>query len=1048
MIDKGILSDGGGISLLNDIKRMSNRLEILERQSSPSSTIQLADGVTEVQVVNNSYNDIGVFRQATAPTGLNASTEVGNIWYETDNNDAASWWDGFAWRSLISTSPKFSGAKDLSALGPAVLNQSLTNIYIYTQATAPTAPAFGWVWRDTSAGNAWITTTDGFIVTSTNAALDDVVADITDSRIRVYYVTALPGGMNNTTDRGNLAFVTNDGYAKYIWDGIAWIGINTNVTPTTDGVPPAYSATPIVVGGIGSFFIYGYDVPNSDPVMYDIHASVTPGFTHSNATLVTTTSSTQKSVRTKADGLPFLYDTDYYFKIVVRDDDGAALPSTQVGPVQLHAISNGDIAADYAYVGEVFANQIRSGFMSADVTISGSFSTAETGQRTVLDNVGWRQYGPDGVSVSNEFPNDPNLTARIRSIVQALTLTVEDGLELRGQNNVFAMGSKITLQATTSGSATGPGATLEYEQSSTDVTQSLFVRIGMYLNSAEGDRHSAGTFFGLGQIRNGSGIYNFPQVTLDNGSAHSTFNPYAMTRVFTTTGRSVLLGEVASNGLPVNSMQIEIRGYNDDAVATNAAPSLLGALNIDTFSFNKQYRLGRCFSPIASSTLRDTVAFARVDTSVSSNNLIVRRYTISEVSVVQAATFTVTAPWNTSSTDEKIAGICYGSSAKMGFHGADQNIWVVVTTKNVYVYNNTMSARITDLEFSVISGMTEFFAIGDVDTNAYAGFRTFAHDPITPMYKYTDISWPNTDSSVWWVGYTWFDNVGTTHETNLSAPSSITMKKRARLIITTPQLPDPAAGKGQPRGVEDVNSFRLYLGRGATQPLNTAFWKQSNQPADLATSIIISALPQFSGTSNPPTTTTFPSGAASYMISSAINSTTLLEKIKIDANGNAHFENLDVSGGGLAYIEKLILASTQDVTTSAGNQPALRVGSITGTHLRVDGNEIMAMTSDTATGTLSLNFQSANGVRLVKGDIINGITFGNNTPTTNASGDVTVAHGLGVNPTTAVAIAGTGHTLVLQAKDATNITFRCRNANTGAVLGTGVSVQVFWIAFA
>lgn len=53
--------------------------------------------------------------------------------------------------------------------------------------------------------------------------------------------------------------------------------------------------------------------------------------------------------------------------------------------------------------------------------------------------------------------------------------------------------------------------------------------------------------------------------------------------------------------------------------------------------------------------------------------------------------------------------------------------------------------------------------------------------------------------------------------------------------------------------------------------------------------------------------------------------------------------------------KQAIFTSTSDVNTSAGNKPALRIGNIAAGHLRIDGNEIAAMSDDNTQGTLNLN---------------------------------------------------------------------------------------------
>lgn len=67
---------------------------------------------------------------------------------------------------------------------------------------------------------------------------------------------------------------------------------------------------------------------------------------------------------------------------------------------------------------------------------------------------------------------------------------------------------------------------------------------------------------------------------------------------------------------------------------------------------------------------------------------------------------------------------------------------------------------------------------------------------------------------------------------------------------------------------------------------------------------------------------------------------------------------------------RLVLHDTTDATTNAGNVPALRIGDIEATHLRIDGNEIIAMASDSTTGTLMLNNETGAQVNMYNLNVI------------------------------------------------------------------------------
>lgn len=60
-------------------------------------------------------------------------------------------------------------------------------------------------------------------------------------------------------------------------------------------------------------------------------------------------------------------------------------------------------------------------------------------------------------------------------------------------------------------------------------------------------------------------------------------------------------------------------------------------------------------------------------------------------------------------------------------------------------------------------------------------------------------------------------------------------------------------------------------------------------------------------------------------------------------------------GDDTAQFYQLVLNSNTDANTTAGNKPALRIGDPAGTHMRIDGNELIAMTNDTTQGIMYLN---------------------------------------------------------------------------------------------
>jgi hypothetical protein len=86
------------------------------------------------------------------------------------------------------------------------------------------------------------------------------------------------------------------------------------------------------------------------------------------------------------------------------------------------------------------------------------------------------------------------------------------------------------------------------------------------------------------------------------------------------------------------------------------------------------------------------------------------------------------------------------------------------------------------------------------------------------LTKHSTWTW-TAASSTYWVAYTWYDGVGTAHETLVSPRASIVLKRRQQLVITTPPIP----GGG---GADEPSSIRFYMLPNATDPGSGGAMKQ------------------------------------------------------------------------------------------------------------------------------------------------------------------------------------------------------------------------------
>jgi hypothetical protein len=292
------------------------------------------------------------------------------------------------------------------------------------------------------------------------------------------------------------------------------------------------------------------------------------------------------------------------------------------------------------------------------------------------------------------------------------------------------------------------------------------------------------------------------------------------------------------------------------------------------------------------------------------------------------------------------------------------------------------------------------------------------------IVTWTGITWGSGDSGTWWVGNTWYDGDtdGTgTHETPMGPLTSFTMKRRARLRVTTAPIPDHG-------GTDDPDRTRVYLGRGSTQPATAALFRQATTAPGEASALLTTVA--FSGATLVPVP--FPAADPAALVSTAL---------AVDGA-----PMVDIRADGYARINELMVAATSDVNTSPGNKPPLRVGNPTGTHLRVDGNEIAAMSSDSTQGTLLLNIDGAVNIG-GGGTSIQGIDFGTQSVSLGGSGNGVIAHNLGVIPSAFVAVSSGSHVAVeIVARTASSVTVQCWSLDN--TLLTSTSRNLSWIAIA
>lgn len=202
--------------------------------------------------------------------------------------------------------------------------------------------------------------------------------------------------------------------------------------------------------------------------------------------------------------------------------------------------------------------------------------------------------------------------------------------------------------------------------------------------------------------------------------------------------------------------------------------------------------------------------------------------------------------------------------------------------------------------------------------------------------KHSTWTWTSA-SAKYWVGYSWYDSAGTTHETTVSPRGSITMGRRKQLTVTM-QSPLPGAG-----GADDPDNRRVYMFPNSSAPATTSLDLQATTSS--ASALLVT---YDSGGAAPPTVNDFPAGTPAVLKSSTAG-------WSLNGSGEFFVEEIDFgittqdirlyreSANMLAMPagDGIRLRSTQDQTLTGNNHP-LTIGNDGGVNIAFDNNEIQA----------------------------------------------------------------------------------------------------------
>jgi len=117
----------------------------------------------------------------------------------------------------------------------------------------------------------------------------------------------------------------------------------------------------------------------------------------------------------------------YTFPVLSDDIFAGAVGSEKLADLAVITAKINDLAVNNAKIGNVAVGKLTAGIMSADVTISGRFTTALTGARVELNALGFQKYDAGGQLMVSITGSDALLTGRYRSAVSGRRIEMGSG---------------------------------------------------------------------------------------------------------------------------------------------------------------------------------------------------------------------------------------------------------------------------------------------------------------------------------------------------------------------------------------------------------------------------------------------------------------------------------------------------------------------------------------------------------------------------------------------------------------------------------------------
>lgn len=825
---------------------------------------------TADQKISSYYQTTAPWPNGTAGHG----NDIGDLWFDTDDNNKPYRWDG-NWTPIQDGTIAVAQSAANTAQTTADLKKQ-----VFFQTTAPTGGTYqdGDTWFDTDDGNRIYKRLSGSWVA---AALGTAAVNFTARDLGGVTTTAATSAPSSPVT-GDIWIDTTGGANLFKrWSGSAWVTLQdaaiSAAQTSANGKNTVYYQTAQPTGGtyrIGDtwfdtddgFQIYVYNGTawtasqlgtNALADLSIVNAKIANG-TIQDAKIGTLdaakiTTGTLDANRIGADSITAAHiaanaitaselaaNAVTAAKILAGTITANELAAGSVTTTKIAAgaVTANEIATSYLYAGTISVSKLTSGSLAADVLLAATMRTGLSGARVEIGPVGINIYGSAGTPVTT-FPSDGS-TSTFAGNAELAGLTVTGGASLRGASEI-SQSAVLNLAGQVTPPQAPPLAVIDYESGTTPAITGLHgltYQSGTFYAVSEYDSYLTGWDYGLTFTSSGPGLAG----SNDRSGGLAKIGSSWYTIGATTSTTNYLLNKYSATGILEASLAYtRLSSSTTPCVGVDDAGQLITA---DCDPVAKTFRI----------QIRNATSLAVVSTYTSATNA---AFTGSPV-FVQGGSFDLGAfRYVLATNNGTSAWVFSASGSSLTLQSNDS--WLLPQTG--------------------LSGMT------------WDGTRFFAvYYSAGKLFKFTTVKWSGTEPAAWLSSETWRDTnaTGGTHETPMSPVGTISMRRRARLTLSSPTI---TSG-----GTDDPNAVSFYLSN--TTSARTSMWLQT-LPADLVNTLVLNDTIVFTGT-NPPATNNFPAVANPGKIQNAAAS-------------------LAISGDGT-------IAGTTITASTAVNSPAVNIG--------------------------------------------------------------------------------------------------------------------------